>query len=82
MHTGIWLTITVVRGGQAVGTSVRCVSSTVVQCDVVNIKPSAVGNSEAMDRVILDVNIVNRTGSKNFGELNEMVGPESFVSTC
>lgn len=50
--------VTVVRGGKSVRTVVGCVAGTVVECDVVDIKISAVADIEAVNGVVLDVDIV------------------------
>jgi hypothetical protein len=51
--------VTVVRGGKSIRTVVGCVAGTVVECDVVDIKTNAVADIEAMNRVVLDVDIVD-----------------------
>lgn len=51
--------IAVVGSGKAIRAIIRRVAGTVVQRDVVDIEPSAVADAEAMNRVVLDVNIVN-----------------------
>lgn len=62
------------RSGQAVGTVVRCVSRTVVQSDVVDVKTSAVRYREAMNWVVQNIEIVYRAGAKNLAKLDEVVG--------
>jgi hypothetical protein len=52
-------TITVVGSRQAIRPFVRCVPSTVVQRNVVNVNASAVADAEAMNWVILDVYVMN-----------------------
>jgi hypothetical protein len=47
---------------------------------VINIKVCTVTDAEAMNWIILDVDVVNRAISKHFCELNEVVGSVSLVS--
>jgi hypothetical protein len=65
--------ITVMRSRQAIGSLVGCVSSTVVQRDVVNVESSAVTDAEAMNRVVLYVEVVDRAGSEDLPNLNEVI---------
>lgn len=52
-------TVTVMRGGKSIRTIIWCVAGTVVQRDVMDIKTSAVAHAEAMNRVVLNVDIVD-----------------------
>ena len=47
---------------------------------MVNVDPSTVADAEAVDRVVLDVNIVNRTGPKDLAQLDEVVRSVNVVS--
>jgi hypothetical protein len=42
---------------------------------MVNVNASAVTNTEAVNRIVLDVDVMNRAGSKDFAELDEVVRP-------
>jgi hypothetical protein len=70
-----------VRGRQSIGPRIGCVTSTVVQSDVVDVKSGAATDAEAVHRVVLDVDIVNRAASQNFAKLDKVVGP-GRVSLC
>jgi hypothetical protein len=56
---GMQCTIAIVGSCQAVRARVRCISSTVVERDMVNVNASAVANAEAMNRVVLNVDVMN-----------------------
>lgn len=43
---------------------------------MVDVETGAVADAKAVDWVILDVDIVNRTRSQNLGEFDEVIGPE------
>lgn len=47
------------RGSQAIGTIVGRITSAVVQRDMVYVESSATTNAEAMDRIVLNVYVVN-----------------------
>ena len=51
--------VAVVRGGKSARAVIGCVAGTVVECDVVDIKISTVADVEAVNGVVLDVDIVN-----------------------
>lgn len=53
------------RSGQAIGTVVRCIARAVVECNVIDVKSCTVADTEAVYGVVLDVDVVNCTGSKN-----------------
>lgn len=46
------------------------------------IQSRAVTNVEAVDRIVLDVDVVHRAGSKDFAELNEVVRPLQIYQLC
>jgi hypothetical protein len=58
---------------KAIRAVVRCVASAIVQRDVIDIKVGTIANAEAMNWVVLDVDVMNRAVSKHFRELDEVV---------
>lgn len=61
------------RSRETIRAVVGCIAGTVVQSDVVDIKPSAVANTEAMNGVVLDVDVMDCARSQDFAELNEVI---------
>ena len=51
--------VTVVGGGKAVGAIIRRVSGAVIQSDMVDVQACTVTDAETMDRVVLDVDVVD-----------------------
>lgn len=47
---------------------------------MVNIDASAIANAEAVDWVVLDVNVMDRARSEDFAELDEVIWPANVVS--
>jgi hypothetical protein len=70
-----------VGGWQAVRTLVRGISGTIIQRNVMNVDACTAANTEAMYRVVLDVDVVNRARSKDFADLNEVIR-SVMVSGC
>lgn len=52
-------TIAVMRGGKAVGAIIGRVSGAVVESDVIDVEASAVADTEAVDWVVLDVDVMD-----------------------
>lgn len=48
---------------------------------MINIKSCTVTDTEAMDRVVLDVDIVDRAVAKDFTEFDEVIRPNNVVRT-
>lgn len=68
------------RSGQAIRTSIGCIACTVIKHDVIYVYTSTIANAEAVNRVVLDIDVMDRAISKNLAELNEVVGPISTLS--
>lgn len=56
---GIRRTVAVVGSCQAVRACIWCISSTIVERDMVNVNSSAVANAEAMNWVVQNVDVMN-----------------------
>lgn len=68
------------RGREAIGPLVWRVPSAVIQSDVVDINASTIADAEAVDWVVLDVNVMHRALTEHLGELDEMVWPETKLA--
>jgi hypothetical protein len=75
-----FVTVTVVGCWKAIGAIVWRISSAVVQGHMIYIKASTVANAEAVNWVVLDVDVMNGAISKHFCELDEMVGSVALVN--
>ena len=67
------------RSREAIGAVVGRVARAVVEGDVVDIEAGAVADAEAVDGVVLDVDVVDGARSKNRLELDEVVGPGKML---
>jgi len=66
--------VAVVRSRQALGPLVGRISGRVVQGNAVNVQIGAVADTETVDRVVLDVDIVDRALSSHILHLDKVVG--------
>jgi hypothetical protein len=64
-----------VRSGQAIGTVVGCIARAVVECNVIDVESCTVADTEAVNGVVLNVDVVDCARSENRFEFDEMVGP-------
>lgn len=69
------LTVTIMRCWQPIGSRIGGISSAIVESYMVDVEPCTIANTETVHWVVLDVYIVHGAGAKNFGELDEMIGP-------
>jgi hypothetical protein len=66
-------TITVMGSWQAVRAIIRCISGAVVQRNVMDVDTCTTADTEAMYRVVLDIDVMNRARSEDFADLNEVI---------
>lgn len=62
------------RSSQTVRTIIRRISCAVVKRDVINVNSCAVADAEAMNGVVLNVNVVDGAVAEDLAELDEVIG--------
>ena len=65
--------VSIVRGSETIGSVVRCFASSIVQHDILQEKAIAAADAEAMNRIILDIQILDDRVSDCFADSNEVV---------
>lgn len=73
-------TVTIMRSSQTVRTIIRRISCAVVKRDVINVNSCAVADAEAMNGVVLNVNVVDGAVAEDLAELDEVIGPGRSIS--
>jgi hypothetical protein len=54
-----------VRSGEAIGTVIGCIARAVVECNVIDVESCTVADTEAVYRVVLNVDVVNCARPEN-----------------